>query len=217
MMLTDNFQITVPTRISFVLYKHDNIDSIIISRALKECKNISVVNDEYTFHAVEFMNAIRTSPRLRTEIAKIDTAGLNSSYKPNSLYFLIGIITSLTNLQTITFRISDEKDYSRIINYENKNFLNFYYKIEEGLIDLTKMLERDELDYINQVFINLGLMSNEYLERSAYFYVKTSNFLDALSIMIIDEDIAEKIYELIDPKIDEDDPILLIKTDYTHY
>ena len=66
--------------------------------------------------------------------------------------------------------------------------------------------------------MDVGIMKNKYLERSAYFYIKAITLFDILSDL--DESQVLDAFEVItalDPKIEEDDPILLIKTDYTPY
>ena len=61
-------------------------------------------------------------------------------------------------------------------------------------------------------------MKNKYLERTPYFYIKATVLFDILSEM--DEHQVMDAFDIItavDPKIEEDDPILLVKTDYTPY
>ena len=66
--------------------------------------------------------------------------------------------------------------------------------------------------------MDVGIMKNKYLERSAYFYIKATVLFDILSDL--DEAQILEAFDVItavDPKIEEDDPILLVKTDYTPY
>jgi DNA-directed RNA polymerase subunit H (RpoH/RPB5) len=66
--------------------------------------------------------------------------------------------------------------------------------------------------------MDVGIMKNKYLERTSYFYIKATTLFDILSEMdeaqVLD---AFDIITSVDPKIEEDDPILLVKTDYTPY
>ena len=66
--------------------------------------------------------------------------------------------------------------------------------------------------------MDVGIMKNKYLERTSHFYIKATFLFDILAEMeesqIMD---AFDIITAIDPKIEEDDPILLVKTDYTPY
>ena len=66
--------------------------------------------------------------------------------------------------------------------------------------------------------MDLGIMKNKYLERTSYFYIKAITLFDILAEMEEAQILnAFDIITAVDPKIEEDDPILLVKTDYTPY
>ena len=222
MMLIDNtFEFGIPTHISFTLYKFDYIDSIIISRVLKECKNWSTNSDNvYTIKVDSFKSALLGSSKLKAEIQRTEEHGLNPvpGLKPNSVSFLWSIIESLRNLDWLTFNISYDKKFSRLIKIENREILSFYFKIEEGVFDLSRVFDRESLDIINRKIIHSGIMPNKYLERSPYFYMKSSMLFDILGQLEMDEALNTfEMLDQIDPKLEEDDPILLVITDYTPY
>jgi len=221
-MLIDNqFELEIPTHIAFTLYKNDYIDNLIISKVKKECKNKSQNKNEFIVSLDDFNNAIQTSAFLRAELKKTLDQDLlpNPNFKPNSIFFLQSIINRLINLSTITFKISDEKIYSRMIKVDGgREIVSFHFNIIEGIFDLTKILDREQLDTFNKRFMDVGVMKNKYLERTPYFYIKATVLFDILSQM--DEHQVMDAFDIItavDPKIEEDDPILLVKTDYTPY
>jgi hypothetical protein len=221
-MLIDNkFELEIPTHISFTLYKNDYIDNLIISKVKKECKNESTKNNEFIVSLEDFEAAIRTSSFLRAELNKTLSQDLlpNPNFKPNSIFFLQSIISRLPNLHKITFKISDEKIFSRLVKVEGgREIVSFHFNIIEGTFDLTKILDREQLDTFNKRFMDVGIMKNKYLERIPYFYIKATTLFDVLSEMeeaqVFD---AFEIITSVDPKLEEDDPILLVKTDYTPY
>ena len=224
MMLIDNqFELEIPTHIFFTLYKNDYIDNLIISRVKSECKNESKKKDEFIVSLDDFNNAIKTSSFLRAEMQK--TSGQealpNPNLKPNSIFFLQSIIKRLSNLSKITFKISNAKQYSRLIKVDGgKEILSFHFNIVEGVFDLTKILDREQLDNFNKKFMELGIMKNKYLERIPYFYIKATTLFDVLQQLDdiqLDSMNGLDIITAVDPKIEEDDPILLVKTDYTPY
>lgn len=220
MMLIDNtFELKIPTHISFTLYKFDYIDSIIISRVLRECKNWSTSDDIYTIQADSFKDAILSSKRLKSEILKSSDSLIHTpSLKPNSISFLWGILEKLPNIQWLSFNISYDKTFTRLVKIEKRQVLNFYFKITEGLFDLTKIYNREELDIFNKKIIEVGIMPNKYLERVPYFYIKASTLFDILGQLEIEESLDTfELIDSIDPKLDEDDPVLLVITDYTPY
>ena len=69
MYIEENFELTIPTNISFTLFKYDYIDSVIISRIFKECKRIPTGKKGVSKIAVDsFKHAILSSARLRKEL-----------------------------------------------------------------------------------------------------------------------------------------------------
>ena len=222
MMLVDNrFELEIPTHIAFTLYKNDYVDNLIISKVKKECKNKSKKDNEFIVSLDGFRNAITKSTFLRAELKKtLDQDMLpNPNFKPNSIFFLQSIINRLPNLDTITFKISDEKVFSRLVKVDGgREIVSFHFNIIEGTFDLTQILDREQLDTFNKRFMDVGVMKNKYLERTPYFYIKATVLFDILSQM--DEHQVMDAFDIItavDPKIEEDDPILLVKTDYTPY
>jgi len=220
MYTEENFELTIPTNISFTLYKYDYIDSIISSRILKECKKVSTGRKGvYKISVDGFKQAILSSRRLRAELEKskelFDAPG---TIKINSLFFLWNIIEALPNLKWLTFKISDDKNYSRLFEVQDKQILTFQYTIEEGLIYLPDILGREDLDTFNKQIINIGIMENKYFDRRGYFWMKASSFFDLIATLEDKGiDIMTKVIHSIDPKIDDDDPTLLVITDYTNY
>ena len=222
MILIDKqFELEIPTHILFTLYKNDYIDNLIISKVKKECRNRSENPSEFNISLEQFERAIKTSAFLRAELQKtIDQELLpNPNFKPNSIFFLQSIIARLSNLERITFKISNEKIFSRLVKLENGHeIVSFHFNILEGIFDLTQILDRKQLDTFNKKFIDIGILSNKYLDRASHFYIKAALLFDILAEMeesqIMD---AFDIITSIDPKIEEDDPILLVKTDYTPY
>lgn len=221
-MLIDNtFELGIPTHISFTLFKYDYFDSIIISRVKKECKNMSKIDGEFTVKKSSFINAVKTSKRIRSEISKAEEFGFvpNPALKPNSIYFLWSIFKRLENLEFLTFRVNDDKKYTRLIKNESgTQILSFHFSIVEGIFDLTQLLGREELDIFNKTLIDFRIMKNKYLERKPYFYMKASAIMDILAAMEAEGKLnAYGMLDYIDPKLEEDDPILIVKTDYTPY
>lgn len=223
MVIDNTFDFKIPTHISFTLYKYNHIDSIIISNVLRECKNYSTNESSryhYTVKTEDFKNAINLSARLKAEVKKAIDFNQNKplNVKYNSIIFLWIIFERLSNLEWLTFDISFDQKFSRVINIENKKLLNFNFKIEEGIFNLADVFNRRDIDEINKKFINAGIMDNKYLTRYSYFYLKTSYFFDVLSELAVDNVIdAFSVLDKIDPKLEEDDPVLLVITDYSSY
>ena len=222
MMLIDNtFELGIPTHISFTLFKYDYFDSILISRVKKECKNLSKVDGEYLIKKDSLLTAIKTSKRIYKIIKKAEDFGYvpNPTIKPNSVYFLCSIFNRLPNLEFLTIKINDDKKYSRLIKNEiGTTIVSFHFSILEGIFDLTKLLDRKELDIFNKTLIDFKILKNKYLERKPYFYMKATAIIDILTSMEVEGKLSTfHMIDHIDQKLEEDDPILIVKTDYTPY
>jgi hypothetical protein len=220
-LIDDTFELGIPTHISFTLYKFDYIDGIIISRVLRDCKNWSLNNEEiYTVDVDSFKAAIIGNKRLKSELLKSKSHGMKPppNVKPNSISFLWSIINKLHNLKWLSFNISYDKIFTRLVKFDNKKMLNFYFKIDEGVFDLTKIFKSKDLDIINKKMIEFGVIPNKYLDRRHYFYIKTTLFFDILGQLEIDEVLNTfDLLDIINPKLEDDDPLLLVITDYTPY
>jgi len=221
MLIDSKFELEIPTHIQFTLYKNDYIDNLIISKVKRECRNEAIKGTKFTVSIDQFKNAIKTSAFLRAELQKTIDQDLlpDPEFKPNSIFFLQSIINRLVNLHTITFKISNDKIFSRLVKVDGgREIVSFHFNIVEGCFDLTKILNREQLDTFNKRFMDVGIMKNKYLQRISYFYIKATVLFDILAqmdeVQILD---AIDIITAVDPKIEEDDPILLVKTDYTPY
>lgn len=222
MMLIDNeFELGIPTHISFTLFKYDYFDSILISRVKKECKNLSKIDGEYLVKKDSFLSAIKTSKRVHNVIKKARDFNYipNPAVKPNSIYMLCSIFNRLPNVEFLTIKIDDDKNYTRLVRSEaGHSVLSFHFNIVEGVFDLTQLLDRKELDIFNKTLIDFGILKNKYLERKPYFYMKATAIIDILASMEVDGKLTTfHMLDHIDQKLEEDDPILIVKTDYTPY
>lgn len=216
MILTDFYSLTIPTHIEFTLFRYDYIDGILISRINKHCKNYSTKDDDdfFTIKKSDMIRVIKSSPKLKNEFLKKN----KETKKPNSVYFLGLLIDKLVNLELLSFKISYDKEYTRLIKHNNTSIVNFDFFIQEGFIDLPSIFSIKELDEFNKLVISNGLMKNKYLYRKPFFKMDSLTFFEILSLMEIDGyESATDLLDFLDPKLEEDNTDLIIKTDYTIY
>ena len=217
-MSTNSFELGIPTHVKFTLYRYDYIDSVLISILMRECPNLSIDEGLYMVAATEFKNAVMSSRRLRKEALKANTYTPGNKELVNSVFFLWQILTNFPNMELLSFNISEEREYSRTVKIDGADAVNFAFNIEEGYMDLPMLLGREELDRFNQLAMKVGLMSNKYLNRSTYFYASAAIVIEILSALAeLGSLNSQNVLDSIDAKIEEDDPIMLIKTDYTPY
>lgn len=217
--MTETFELQIPTHIEFTLYRFDSIDSQIISMVKKECTNFSIEEseDHFTIMADDFIKAMMSSKRLSSEIERWSTSSKRES-NVNSVYFVVDLFGRLPNLEWISFKVSNEKEFSRLVKYQEAELVSFQFTIVEGQFDLPKLFGREDLDHFNRKCIDLELMENKYLNRRPYFYMTAGFFIEALVMMELEgSGKASQLLEEIDPKLEDDNPMLLVKTDYTPY
>tara|TARA_B100000900_G_scaffold402169_1_gene407726 strand:- start:10201 stop:10866 length:666 start_codon:yes stop_codon:yes gene_type:complete len=219
-MLINTSEFSIPTRIHFTLFRYDHTDSILISRVKSTCHNYSrdKDSDHFIVRASHLKNAIETSSRL-SHIAKSGEGGDFKSLKLNSVIFIWKILNSMSNLRLVSFNVSKDKNYTRLFKHEGKDVFGFNFKIQEGFMDLPRVLSRKNLDRFNMKLIEMGLMKNSFLSRSPFFQMDASLFFEALALAQMDHDDPELalVLESIDPQLEEDNPVLLVKTDYSAY
>ena len=209
----------IPTHIEFTLYRFDSIDSQIITTIRRDCTNYSIQESEihFTVMGSDFIEAIHGSPSLHKEMERWSGNVIGESHV-NSVYFILDIYNRLENLQWVSFRVSDSKDFSRLVKYKDRDIVNFQFTIVEGYFDLSSVLSRSELDWFNRKCIELGIMENKYLARRPYFYMMTEVLIELLQVLGLEGcGAAEELVDAIDDKLTEDNPMLLVKTDYTPY
>lgn len=213
------YDLEIPSHIEFTLYRFDSIDSQIISAIKRDCTNFSIHENEnhFTIMASDFIDAIHSSPRLRKEMERW-SGHISGDGHVNSIYFIVDLYEKLANLEWISFKASDSKNFSRLVKFNDREVVNFQFTILEGYFDLSGIFSRPELDWFNRKCIELGIMENKYLARRPYFYMMTEVLIELLQVLGLEGcNAAEELVEAIDDKLTEDNPMLLVKTDYTSY
>ena len=109
MTIDKTFELSIPTHISCVLYKNDEIDNLLISIITKDCKNYAIESaDVYSVKVNELVKAIQKRKEIKEFVEEIDKTINTQDFKPNSIYFLTNIIQRLENLKIITFVFSSD-------------------------------------------------------------------------------------------------------------
>ena len=219
MTVHNTFDLSIPTHISCALYEKNEIDNLIISLIKKDCKNYAVDSvDVYSVNPDSLLKAFQKSKLIKDIISKIDETINTSDFKPNSVYFLNNIIAKLTNLRLITFVFLKDVDFTRILKTDIKNLGFFNFTIFEGTFDLTKIFDRKSLDIFNRNLIQMNILPSKYMERRPYVYMKADVLFDIIDVMNSNGLLKNfDLFNYIDPKLEKDDPMLLLKTDYSIY
>ena len=213
----------VPIVIEIVLYTNNYFDN----RILKELKKNAYImkterEDIISVTAKDFKRIIST--KFKEEISAfsrltVDTLGK----KVNSIYFLDNMLSKLSSLELINIIISKNRAFSRIATVENVTMITFDFKVNQGVLDYPKYLNDEQLKRFNKLLEKINvrdkktsislepyyvLTAREYITRLVNLERTDSNYTSSNS------DIFKMTYEMVEPKIEEDNSHLLIKTDF---
>ena len=154
------------------------------------------------------------------KFSSIDANTVSAS-EVNSMFFIRNILESYNNLDEIVIHICRDKEYTRLIETDERTIVGFMHRYLECKIDLTEILSRDELHLFNEVFEKMGYLSESKLFERHYFYVDTNDFIERLmALEEIDKEIVDRyaavytlFFEFIEAKVEQDKAKLLIITD----
>jgi len=204
-----------PTVIDITLYKNNYYDNLLVNRVKKEVDygDIPDLKDCYIVPAVDFQKVFYNS--FSSEIEKVKSLP-NADLQKNatSIYFLDKILSAFNKLKYIKINVSNEASYSRINKSERVPTIFFNYKITASTIDLTELFNNEDLTKINQILIDSSIAKwDDYVGYNHIMEIKTYDFITVLKENESDP-IIQHLYDMIDPKTEQDDPLLFIITDF---
>jgi hypothetical protein len=206
----------LPTSIDITLYKYNYIDNQLWARLYNEVDHIKVDDDSILVHAGLLVDLLQKyyEPMLR----KIGAVSLDFLHKEaNTIYFLIRIMQEMDRLVFIKFTRSYKKKFSRMIEDEEQKMLRFDYKVLTITFRLAEFFTNSELNVVNKYLFKQGIL-DEDVPFSSY---KLSDFLNTVDKIIetseedmIAGDLFSGILDIIDPRVESDNPVVLLVTDY---
>jgi hypothetical protein len=207
----------LPTAIDVTLYKYNYIDNRIWTHIQNET--------DYVFSPIE-NSVIITVNQLKfilnkhyTELLnKIKTVGSDVFHKEvNSVYFLHQITTEMKNLQYIKFNLNNDKSYNRIIDVEGSKVLQFSFKILTATLKLFELYNTKELNDVNKILFEIGI----FTKGKPYVRINAKELSDKIDEYLGEDDeediesgILLDILDILEPKIEREDALILLITDY---
>jgi hypothetical protein len=151
--------------------------------------------------------------------------GIKDPYQKQNFYVSVTEIMSLLKEKKYSNLIdsfSKTKDMDLIANGNSVYFLHNMIK-SYGILDFSKYLTPSRLKIMNKLFLEKGFLSNKYLLRKSYFNIPADQLLNIFGMYNPDtsqkmdflNEVSELMFEIIDPKIEQDNPSILVKTDYS--
>jgi hypothetical protein len=211
-----------PTTVDVTLYRYNHLDNRLWVQLKNELDYIEVSDDSIIVSYEQMMSLLQA--HYSSMINKIKSVGADFLHKNvNSPYFIYMMLTDLQNLQYIKITKSYDKTFTRLLEIDGDKMLKFDFKILTMTIPLYDIYSPEELRVINPILEDLKILEPDV----PYVRVGMINLLDTLDIWVtgeMDNDIEEgeidpiplitELLDMIDPKIERDNPNVLLITDY---
>lgn len=159
--------LSLTTGLTYTLYKKDKYDKILIS-AMNRFNSL-INKNVYVYTLQEFQTLLGMSKPITTMLKKLEK-DKDFEIDANSIIFLYSILDTYPNLRKISFEVS-ENNFERLVN-DGTELFSFQMSITDILFDASSFFSKSLVETINKELIKLGKLSNSYLNRSSYVYLK---------------------------------------------
>lgn len=210
----------LPTSIDITLYRYNYIDNKLWTQLKNQVDYIevnegSIIVTKNQLHAVLLNN-------YSNEINKIKSVGSKFFHNQvNTIYFTWMMMEEMKSLQYIKLTLDTDKSYTRILmNPENEKTIEFDFKLLTITIKLAEIFEADEVAVINDALYALGIIDHQ----EPYTRMRASEIIEAIDsylssleeedILSEEVEIISELLELFTYKIERDNPLTLLVTDY---
>jgi hypothetical protein len=211
-----------PLVIEMPLYTRNHIDSYLLKDLMEKCNGIKDPHqkDHLYFSVAEVMNVLKLKKYSSLIDSFSKTSNMDLLSNGNSVYFIHNLIQHYHNLTLL--KIKPMKSESFIAVGDALDVFSYMFKISYGILDFSKYLSASRLNMLNRVFLEKGYLTNKYMLRKSYFNLQASVLMDTFQNyepntpqkMDFINQVSDVLFDIIDPKIEQDNPSILVKTDY---
>lgn len=207
---------SMPTAIDVTLYKYNYIDNKLWAQIQNDIDFIELGNDSIMVSSSQLKFILDTY--YQSSINKIKSVGSDFMHKEiNTVFFLFQILIEMENLQYIKLTLNKDKKYSRIIENDGIKMIQFSFKLLTATLRLYDLYEDDELPLVNTILEELEILEpgTPYTRLNAKeLYNSILVYLEEKDPDDIEAGIVTDILDILESKIEKEDPLLLLITDY---
>lgn len=207
---------SMPTAIDVTLYKYNYIDNKLWAQIQNDIDFIELGNDSIMVSSSQLKFILDTY--YQNSINKIKSVGSDFMHKEiNTVFFLFQILIEMENLQYIKLTLNKDKKYTRIIENDGIKMIQFSFKLLTATLRLYDLYEDDELPLVNQILEELEILEpgTPYTRLNAKeLYNLILVYLEEKDPDDIEAGIVTDILDILESKIEKEDPLLLLITDY---
>jgi len=207
---------SMPTAIDVTLYKYNYIDNKLWAQIQNDLDFIELGNDSIMVSSSQLK--VILDRYYQNSINRIKSVGSDFLHKEiNTVFFLYQLLMEMENLQYIKFTLSKDKKYSRIVENSGVKMIQFSFKLLTATFRLFDLYEDDELPYVNEILEELDILepgvpytrlNAKELYDTILFYLEEKDPED------IEAGIVTDILDILESKIEKEDPLILLITDY---
>ncbi len=203
----------LPTAIDITLYKYNYIDNKIFTQ----------LNNQVDFIQVDSDSIIVSSDQLRIfleenyqrDLNKFKSIGADIIHKEiNSTFFLHKMCEEMENLKYVKITLNKKKDYNRTVELDGNKVLQFNFKIMTATIRLSDIFSEKDLLSANKALEKIGILR----DGSPFVRIKGKDLGSLIDSNMDDEnkDFAPllDILDILEHKMEQDDSLILLITDY---
>jgi len=206
----------MPTAIDVTLYKYNYIDNKLWAQIQNDTDFIELGNDSIMISSTQLKFVL--DKYYQSSINKIKSVGSDFIHKEiNTVFFLFQILLEMENLQYIKLTLNKDKKYSRIIETDGVKMIQFSFKLLTATLRLYDLYEDDELPLVNKILEELEVFE----EGIPYVRLNAKELYDSILFYLEEKDpedleagIVTDILDILESKIEKEDPLILLITDY---
>ena len=207
---------SMPTAIDVTLYKYNYIDNKLWAQIQNDIDFIELGNDSIMVSSSQLKFVLDTY--YQNSINRLKSVGSDFIHKEiNTVFFLYQILIEMENLQYIKFTLNKDKNYTRIIEVDGIKMIQFSFKLLTATLRLYDLYEDNELPLVNQILEELEILEpgTPYTRLNAKeLYNSILVYLEEKDPDDIEAGIVTDILDILESKIEKEDPLLLLITDY---
>ena len=207
----------IATIISATFYKYNYIDFRMWTQMknqldYKELNNTTILVSIDQLREFMVRNYINDINKLTIEGATVPVK------EATTIYFMHRVCVEMKNLKYIKIQLNSDKAFTRIVKVEEESHIKYDFSIVKGVLNLAKIFPQNDLDILNILLHDIGLLKEDI----PYSNYPTSEILTRLDKYVLLEndnkskktELALSLMDTIETVVEQDNPNLLLITDY---
>ena len=202
--------------IDITLFKFNHYDNLIWTKCLNQVDYMRVDDDSILVSPNQLKQLLDLN--FKRDLLKIRAISFELIHRDaNSLYFLDKLLADFSRLKWIKLTLSKTRKFSRTVTVNSDKQIKYSFRIVKATLRLNEMFELDQIQLINPILEDLGLID----KNKPYKAQNVSVILNKLDASLNQEDLTDEQAELLgfmmdtlSFKIENDNTDILLVTDW---